>query len=65
MKRTQRHSQVLMKVLVSGDEETEMPTHELEVHEPDGDSGQSMDVINLGSEFNRRGSSLLEGVTRR
>ena len=44
--------------VVSGDEETEMPTPELEVHEPVRmairDAFQSMDVVDLRSEFNRR-----------
>ena len=44
--------------VVSGDEETEMPTLELEVHEAvrmaTRDAFQSMDVVDLGSEFNRR-----------
>ena len=45
--------------VVSGDEETEMPTPELEVHEPVRmairDAFQSMDVVDLGSEFQQKG----------
>ena len=44
--------------VLSRDEETEMPTPELEVHEPVRmairHAFQSMDVVDLGSEFNRR-----------
>ena len=56
VKRTQSHSGDEGSV-VSGDEETEMPTPELEVHEPVRmairDAFQSM-VVDLRSEFNRR-----------
>ena len=70
MKQTQTHSPSLDEgSVVSGDEETVMPTPELEVHEPVRmairDAFQSMDVVDLGSELKKGlrdedGSSLLE-----